>query len=149
MNTTNIIVAVLGAASGILAGILAYVKFFAERKDKKKAESFEAILDKKLAPMIERQDRIVGRLDAIEAHNSEQDLELKEIRLDTTRVQLLMLMAHEPHNHDTILKVAHFYLCELGGDWYCTSLLQEWSIKEKVKLPDSIWNIIKIENNKV
>lgn len=146
MNITTIITTILGCAGGILTGILAYIKFFAERKDAKATKSLEMALDKKLAPVVERQEHIIARLDAIETYNKEQDKELKQIRQDTTRVQLLMLLTHEPYKHETILEVAHFYLCELGGDWYCTSLLQEWADKQKIKLPDSIWNIIESEN---
>lgn len=143
----KIITAILGCASGVLAGILAYIKFFVERKDKKKAENLETVLDKKLAPVIERQDKIVKRLDKIEAHNAEQDEELHDIRLDTTRTQLYFKMEHDTHNHDTILKIAHKYFVTLKGDWVATIDFLSWTEKEGVKLPQPILDAI-AENDK-
>lgn len=145
--TTTIITAIIGCAAGVLTGILGYIKFFAERKDTKEARSFETVLDKKLAPVIERQDKIVERLDKIEKHNAEQDKELHDIRLDTTRTQLYFKMEHDTHNHDTILKIAHKYFVILKGDWVATIDFLAWAEKEGVKIPQPILDAI-AENDK-
>lgn len=142
MNISTIITTILGCAGGILGGILAYIKFFAERRDKKKSETLEALLDKKLAPVIERQDKIVCRLDKIESHNIDQDKEIREIRLDTLRTQMYIKMEHEPHNHDTILKIAEKYFCVYRGDWIATIDFLNWSKKEKVDIPKPILDAI-------
>lgn len=133
MNT--IITAILGCASGVLAGILAYIKFFTERKDSKQARSFEAILDDKLKPIITNQQEIIE-------NNKRQDEEIKEIRLDTTRTQLLMLIQQNPHNHDTILKLAHRYFCNLKGNWYMAIEFQRWADEEGIRIPASITTAI-------
>lgn len=72
--------------------------------------------------------------------------ELHEIRLDTTRTQLIMLMEHQPHNHDTIIKVAERYFLVLRGDWYLTSLFKEWAKKEDVDVPANIYEATKNHN---
>lgn len=146
--TTTIITAILGCSSGVLAGILAYIKFFAERRDKKKAETLEALFDKKLAPVIERQDKIVERLDKIESHNEGQDAEIHDIRLDTTRTQLYFKMEHDTHNHDTILKIAHKYFVILKGDWVATIDFLAWAEKENVKIPKPILDAIAQNDSK-
>ena len=45
----------------------------------------------------------------------------KETRQDTIRIQLLMIMEHQPDNIDTIIKLAEKYFIELKGDWYMTN----------------------------
>lgn len=148
MNATNIITAILGCASGVLAGILAYIKFFAERSDKKKADTLKAIIKSEIAPIVERQDLIVKRLDKIEAHNEGQDAEIHDIRLDTTRTQLYFKMEHDTHNHDTILKIAHKYFVVLHGDWVATIDFLAWAEKENVKIPKPILDAIAQNDNK-
>ena len=142
MNMTTIITAILGCSSGVLAGILAYIKFFAERRDKKKAETLEDLFDKKLAPVIERQDKIVERLDKIESHNAGQDKEIREIRLDTLRTQMYLKFDTDSSNHDTIFKIAEKYFCFYHGDWIATVDLQNWADKEGVKIPEAILRAI-------
>lgn len=155
MNIANIIAGLATAATGILAGILAYIKFFAERRDTKKARSFEAILDKKLAPIVERQDKIVERLEAIEernaaieTRNAAQDTELREIRLDTLRTQMYLKFFTDSHNHDTIFKIADAYFCHYHGDWVATVDFQAWADKEKVKIPQAILDAIARNHSK-
>jgi ATP-dependent exoDNAse (exonuclease V) alpha subunit len=40
----------------------------------------------------------------------------KETRKDNVRIQLLMIMNHQPDNIDTILKIAEKYFIKLKGD---------------------------------
>lgn len=145
---TTIITAIIGCATGVLTGILGYIKFFAERRDKKKSETLEALFDKKLAPVIDRQDKIVARLDKIESHNEGQDAEIHDIRLDTTRTQLYFKMEHDTHNHDTILKIAYKYFVTLHGDWVATIDFLAWAEKENVKIPKPILDAIAQNDNK-
>lgn len=142
MKIETIIVAILGAASGILGGILGYIKFFAERRDKKRSEAIRSIIRDEITPIVERQDQIVERLDEIESHNKIQDSEIHDIRLDTTRTQLYFKMEHDIHNHDTILKIAHKYFVVLKGDWVATVDFLAWAEKEGVKIPKPILDAI-------
>lgn len=52
--------------------------------------------------------------------------QVTELKLDTTRNQLLTLMNYYPDNNDEIMKVAKYYFRDLGGDWYMTELFIEW-----------------------
>lgn len=142
MKIETIIVAILGAASGILGGILGYIKFFTERRDKKRSEAIRTIIRGEIAPVIERQDKIVERLDKMESHNKGQDSEIHDIRLDTTRTQLYFKMEHDTHNYDTILKIAHKYFVILKGDWVATIDFLAWAEKENVKIPKPILDAI-------
>lgn len=148
MKIETIIAAAISSAVGILTGILAYIKFFVERKDKKKAETLKAALKEELAPIVKRQEAIIERLDKIESHNGGQDAEIHDIRLDTTRTQLYFKMEHDTHNHDTILKIAHKYFVILKGDWVATIDFLSWAEKENVKIPKPILDAIAQNDNK-
>ncbi len=52
--------------------------------------------------------------------------QVSELKLDTTRNQLLILINNYPDNNDEIMKVAKYYFKGLGGDWYMTELFIEW-----------------------
>lgn len=52
--------------------------------------------------------------------------QVTELKLSTTRNQLLTLMNNYPHNNNEIMKVAKYYFKDLGGDWYMTELFIEW-----------------------
>lgn len=77
-----------------------------------------------------------------------QKAKLEQIQLDTTRTQLYIKMEHEPHNHDTILKIAHRYFVELKGDWVATTDFQAWADQEGIKIPDAIMQAI-AENDRI
>lgn len=130
-----LIVAVSGT-SGLVSAITTGVFKFLEYRKAKKGENWEAKLDAKLAPIVQ---------EGLEAkqERSEMKEELREIRLDTTRTQLIMLMEHQPRNHDTIIKVAERYFCDLRGDWYLTSLFRDWAKREGISVPDHIAAVTK------
>lgn len=72
----------------------------------------------------------------------------QDTRKDTLRIQLIMIMTHQPDNIDTILKIAEVYFVELGGDWYMTSEFNKWAKAHDVIVPSNIYNIIKKEDKK-
>lgn len=57
--------------------------------------------------------------------------QMQDLKLDTTRNQLLVLMEHD-ENEEEILKVAKYYFNELKGDWYMTSVFERWAEKHGV-----------------
>lgn len=72
-----------------------------------------------------------------------QDLQLSSLRLEMN----LEIKSH-PENHDTILKYAHKYFEELGGDWVQTELFESWRKSEnalgrEVNLPEGLLKSIK------
>ena len=62
----------------------------------------------------------------------------KETRKDTVRIQLLMLISHQPQNVDTILKLAEMYFVKLKGDWYMTNEFGKWAKEHNVTVPANI-----------
>lgn len=68
--------------------------------------------------------------------------EIKDMLLDssksTLRIEINEEISTNPHNHDTILKMAEKYFCELDGDWYMTNRFLDWAGKENIHLPSSL-----------
>lgn len=60
------------------------------------------------------------RLDTLSA-------QMSDLKLDTTRSQLLTLISNYPDNESEIMKVAQYYFGTLKGDWYMTSLFAKWA----------------------
>lgn len=58
--------------------------------------------------------------------------QLDNIKLDSTRTQLLTLMSNYPDNESEILKVAYHYFKELDGDWYMSELFSEWAKERNI-----------------
>lgn len=69
--------------------------------------------------------------------------EIKDLVMEngkaTLRLEINAEMNQNPHNHDTILKMAEKYFSPpLNGDWYMTNRFLDWAEKEKVHLPPSL-----------
>lgn len=78
-----------------------------------------------------------AKLDTISA-------QMTELKLSTTRSQLLTLMKNYPENEEEIMKVAKYYFKDLNGDWYMTSLFIEWGEKEGI----DVTGIVKMNGGK-
>lgn len=72
-----------------------------------------------------------AKLDTISA-------QMTELKLSTTRSQLLTLMKNYPDNEEEIMKVAKYYFNDLDGDWYMTSLFIEWGEKEGIDISEVV-----------
>ena len=69
--------------------------------------------------------------------------EIKSMILDngksTLRIEINEELLQNPHNHDTILKMAEKYFSPpMNGDWYMTNRFLDWAEKENVHLPPSL-----------
>ncbi len=71
------------------------------------------------------------RLDTLSA-------QMSELKLDTTRNQLLTLMKNYPDNEEEIMKVAKYYFKDLDGDWYMTSLFIEWGEEKGIDVTEIV-----------
>jgi len=78
-----------------------------------------------------------AKLDAISS-------QMAELKLDTTRNQLLTLMKNYPNNEEEIMKVAKYYFKDLNGDWYMTSLFIEWGEEKGI----DVTGIVKMNGGK-
>lgn len=70
--------------------------------------------------------------------------QMTELKLDTTRNQLLTLMKNYPDNEEEIMKVAKYYFRDLNGDWYMTSLFIEWGEERGIDVTE----IVKVNGGK-
>ena len=59
---------------------------------------------------------------------------MAEIRRDTVRTQLLLLINDYPDNKHRILTVAKAYFHDLEGDWYVSGLFAEWAAEHDVDI---------------
>lgn len=124
IETIIAIIVAVGGLAGLVTAISTAVFKYLDYRKIQKGETLEA----KLKPLF-------GKLD-------KQEEELREIRLDTTRTQLIMLMEHQPHNHDTIIKIAERYFCQLKGNWVAGSEFMAWAKKEGVTIPSHLWEAV-------
>lgn len=131
MDTTAIIVALVGGAAGIITAIKGVLEYI----DKRKGNTVEAQVQRAIEPLLKK-------IDALEEHSRRQDEQLQQIYLDTTRTQLYFKMEHDTHNYDTILKIAYRYFVELHGDWVATVDFLNWAKKENIEVPQSILDAI-------
>ena len=70
--------------------------------------------------------------------------QMTELKLDTTRNQLLTLMKNYPDNEEEIMKVAKYYFKDLNGDWYMTNLFIEWGEEKGIDVTE----IVKVNGGK-
>lgn len=64
---------------------------------------------------------------------------VRENGKSTLRIEINEEMNQNPHNHDTILKMAEKYFTPpMSGDWYMTNRFLDWADKEKVHLPPTL-----------
>lgn len=130
MDTFIALLAAFGGTAGLVTAISGIVFKVIDYRKAKRGETIEA------------------RLEPILKQIQAQQAELHEIRLDTLRTQLYIKIEHEPKNHDTILKIAHRYFVEYGGDWVATTDFQAWADREHIKIPLAIMQAIAKNDHK-
>ena len=104
--TENILIAVLGGGNLIL-----FIKFLIERHDKK----------------IEKEEE--GKKEDIKKT-------LTKLEKDGLRTQLLLLILIKPGEQTEILRIAEHYFKVLKGNWYMTSIFNNWLKAENVASPE-------------
>lgn len=55
---------------------------------------------------------------------------------DSCRTQLLLLISDYPDETAEIMKLAHHYFADLHGNWYMTSIFNQWLTKQGIGRPD-------------
>lgn len=89
--------------AGLMAAVIALVEFLIKRHDEKKGKMAE----------------IEVKLDSI-------DKRLIKTEKDELRTQLLLMISDYPDNKEGILAVAQHYFADLHGNWYATSVFNQW-----------------------
>lgn len=114
MTTSEII---LACTSAVLA-VWGIAQFFINRRDKKKGE---------LKEIKSALNNMQERFDELDRH--------------TLRIQLQLLIYHEPKNIDTIMKVSEKYFIEKKGDWWMTTKFKRYCNDNEIPYPDWVKDI--------
>ena len=99
--------------AGVMAAIITLVEYLIKRHDAKKGKMGE--LDSKL-------DSIDKRLEKTEK--------------DELRTQLLLMVSDYPDDKAGIMAVAQHYFEDLNGNWYATSIFNQWLKKYGYAKPE-------------
>lgn len=73
---------------------------------------------------------------AIKDNNGWKD-KISKLEKDSVRTQLMLLMTDYPDQKQEILTVAEYYFDKLHGNWYTTTLFENWL--EQNDIPNPIW----------
>lgn len=128
ISTVILLIGAIGGLSGIFSTIVTAIFKIVDLRKEKKGQGIDA----KLQPIINKLE--------------EQSKDLDQIRGDTVRLQLSNLIHREPENVDTILRVAQFYFCDLGKNWWMASEFKKWARVHDVEIPGDIWSVLKKEH---
>lgn len=72
---------------------------------------------------------VTDRVSKLEKNDTKQEK-------DNVRTQLLVLIADYKENTQEIMEVAHHYFAEIKGDWYMTTIFNQWLTENKVGKPE-------------
>lgn len=113
----------LALIAGIITSAGVIYKFLTRQRQK----ALEASLQKALAPILERQTALEGKIDAMTASQLQNDLE-------TARVDLMQAIHHAPNEHQAILALGERYFLELQGDAWMSGVFRDWAKSENVDI---------------
>lgn len=117
------IVVALLSGSGLISGIFSIINTILSRK----------------AARGDKQAEIKKELEDLKNNTEKEIAELKaatqEDKLDTTRLQMLVLMSDYPDDKQEILKIAEVYFKDLGGNFYMDSIFNKWMKKNDITKP--------------
>lgn len=63
------------------------------------------------------------------------DHKIDVLEKDGCRTQLLLLLSDYPENIQEIMTLAEHYFCRLHGDWYLSSMFNDWLEKRHLSKP--------------
>lgn len=78
---------------------------------------------------------ISGIFGLIQNRKSKFRKQLERLEKDSLRTQILVMMSDYPNEKQEMLTLAERYFDQLKGDWYLTSLFNEWLIKSGTTPP--------------
>ena len=114
--TVTIIVALLGS-SGLIGGIFSVINTILSRKTAKSDKQKE-----------------------IEKEIAEIKKEMAENKIDSARIQLMLLISDYPDDVSEIMKAAERYFVTLGGNFYMDNLFQKWLNSHDLEKPSWFGN---------
>lgn len=74
----------------------------------------------------------------VQRHDTKKNFEKRMTKLekDGIRTQLLLLLLFSPEEKKEILTIAQHYFQKLNGNWYMTSLFNNWLKERKIGRPE-------------
>ena len=85
--------------------------------------------------LIQRHDNKHGLLQAIITRLDKAEERQEKAEKDALRTQLLLMMCDYPKEHQEILLLAQRYFDGLHGNWYCTTLFENYLEQEHIAFP--------------
>ena len=61
---------------------------------------------------------------------------LDKLERDSCRTQLLLLLSDYPDQTEEIMRLARHYFADLSGNWYMTSLFNQWLEQKRIGKPE-------------
>ena len=77
-----------------------------------------------------------GRLSQIEGQLCEIDKKLIQTEKDELRTQLLLMISDYPDEKQEILRLAEHYFGDLHGNWYATTIFNNWLATHDIARPE-------------
>lgn len=77
-------------------------------------------------------DRRDGQHDKI----SEIEKKVKRNEVDNVRLQMMLLMSDYPDEKQEIMRVAEHYFKDLRGNWYMTTMFNNWLVHNNIARPE-------------
>lgn len=121
--SNEIIVAIIGGAAGIIGALSVLVDKIYNIVKERRGNT----LEKRVATVVEP---IIS--DAVKPIITKQDM----IQRDVTRMRLLDLIRHEPHDAENILMVGKIYFGDFKGNSEASKQFARWLKNENIKRPE-------------
>lgn len=77
-----------------------------------------------------------GRLSLIEGQLKEINTKLLQTEKDELRTQLLLMISDYPQEKQEILRLAEHYFADLHGNWYATTIFNNWLAQNDIARPE-------------
>lgn len=117
--TQEIILAAIGST-----GLWQFLRFLVLNHKKKKFDMDQAVQD------------MQKELSILHGNQEEMKESLAKNERDSVRTQLMLLMSDYPDNTSEIMAVAQHYFDDIGGNWYMTSMFNQWLESRDIGKPD-------------
>lgn len=78
---------------------------------------------------------LLARKDKKEDALADIHTDLKDVKEQLCRTQMLLLMADYPDRIDELMKVAQSYFVDLQGDWYISTIFSAFLASKKLPAP--------------
>lgn len=115
----NYVMPILLAIIGVIGSIFGFVQFLITRKDKKKNNNEEVL-------------KAINEM-RIELANTNEEIHIQ--KQNQLRTEILVMMNHYENETFEIMRLAHKYFVEEGGDFTLTSIFAQFLKQHNIEKP--------------